>query len=78
MVQTRSKRAAAKRVSAGYCWCAYFTALAAITAAALVLEPPTLLQGRPLLLGLVYDVAATLVVYAFSFFADNLDLARGV
>ena len=71
MVQTRSKSAAAKRVSAGYCWCAYFTALAAITAAALVLEPPTLLQGRPLLLGLVYDVAATLVVYAFSFFADN-------
>ena len=71
MVQTRSKSAAAKRVSAGYCWCAYFTALAAITAAALVLEPPTLLQGRPLLRGLVYDIAATLVVYAFSFFADN-------
>ena len=70
-MQTRSKRAAAKRVSAGYCWCAYITALAAITAAALMLEPPPSLQGRPLLLGLVYDVAATLIVYAFSLFADN-------
>ena len=77
MVQTRSNRAAAKRVSAAYCWCAYITALAAITMDALVLEPPpSLPQGcplleRPLLRGLIYDVAATLIVYAFSLFADN-------
>ena len=76
MVQTRSKRAAAKRVSAAYCWCAYITALAAITMDALVLEPPPSLEGcllleRPLLRGLIYDVAATLIVYAFSLFADN-------
>ncbi len=70
MVQTRSK-SAAKRVSAAYCWCAYITALAAITAAALLLEPSPSLQGRPLLRGLVYDVAATLIIYAFSLFADN-------
>ena len=62
MVQTRSKSAAAKRVSAAYCWCAYITALAAITVVALVLDesPPSLLRG------LVYDVAATLIIYAFS------------
>ena len=66
MVQTRSKKAE-RRVSAAYCWCAYITALAAITAVALVFDesPPSLLRG------LVYDVAATLIVYAFSLFADN-------
>ena len=72
MVQTRrSKQAAQLHVSAAYCWCAYITALVAITAAALVLEPPPSLQGRPLLRGLIADVAATCIVYAFSLFADN-------
>ena len=71
MVQTRSKSAAAKRVSAAYCWCAYITALAVITAAALALEPPSSLRRRPLLRGLGFDVAATLIIYAFSLFADN-------
>ena len=66
MVQTRRSKRAERRVSAAYCWCAYITALAAITAAALALEPPP-----SLLRGLVYDVAATLIVYAFSLFADN-------
>ena len=70
MVQTRSK-AAQRRVSAAYCWCAYITALAAITVVALVVEPPPSLRGRPLLRGLGFDVAATLIVYGFSLFADN-------
>ena len=71
MVQTRRSKIAQLHVSAAYCWCAYITALAAITAAALMLELPPSLQGRPLLRGLIFDVAATLIVYAFSLFADN-------
>ena len=70
MVQTRSK-AAQRRVSAAYCWCAYITALAAITVVALVVEPPPSLRGRPLLRGLGFDVVATVIVYAFSLLADN-------
>ncbi len=36
-----------------------------------MLEPPPSLRGRPLLRGLGFDVAATLIVYAFSLLADN-------
>lgn len=70
-MQTRRSKRAQLHVSAAYCWCAYITALVAITAAALVLEPPPSLRGRPLLRGLIFDVAATVIVYAFSLFADN-------
>ena len=67
MVQTRGSKRAERRVSAAYCWCAYITALAVITAVALVIDdtPPSLLRG------LGFDVVATLIVYAFSLVADN-------
>ena len=71
MVQTRRSKKAQLHVSAAFCWCAYITALAVITTAALVLEPQPSLRGRPLLRGLIFDVAATAIIYAFSLVADN-------
>ena len=70
-MQTRRSKKAQLHVSAAFCWCAYITALAVITTAALVLEPQPSLRGRPLLRGLIFDVAATAIIYAFSLVADN-------
>lgn len=59
-------------VSPTTCWAAYVVALVSITAAIPTLASATSLG--PLAMGLVLDVGATAIVYAFSFASNNSSL----